>query len=84
MSLFTTMCHAIEHRLTMRHLGGYEKAAKVAGNINLLHKIQESNVIPSHFYSLEESVRGTLTLDDIINNGSSTSTEEIDLTAGTK
>lgn len=82
MSLFTTICHSIEHRMTMRHLGGYEKAAKIAGNINLLHKIQDSNVCPSHFYSLEEEVRGTLTLNDILNDNNGS--QEIDMTSTTQ
>ena len=81
MSLFTTLCHSIEHRMTTKYLGGYERAAKVAGNINLLHRIQDSNICPDHFYSLEEEVRGSLTLNDILNNNSSG--PEIDMT-GTK
>ena len=64
-NILTTLFNAAEHA-TVQKLGGYKKAAKINANLNLLHKIQDSNVVPEEFYDLDEVNNNCLTLDQIL------------------
>lgn len=66
-NFITTLLNAGEHA-TIQKLGGYKKAAKINANLNLLHKIQDSNICPSEFYDLDEVNNNYLTLDQILND----------------
>ena len=70
-NILTTLFNAAEHA-TVQKIGGYKKAAKINANLNLLHKIQDSSVVPTEFYDLDEVNNNSLTLDEILKEDKST------------
>jgi hypothetical protein len=78
-NILTTLFNAAEHA-TVQKLGGYKKTAKINANLNLLHKIQDSNVVPTEFYDLDEVNNNCLTLDQILKDNNNNN-EEINLAA---
>lgn len=76
-NFITTLLNAGEHA-TVQKLGGYKKAAKITANLNLLHKIQDSNIVPTEFYDLDEVNNNYLTLNEILKDGKSNTV--VDLT----
>ena len=78
-NILTTLFNSAEHAVVQK-LGGYKKAAKINANLNLLHKIQDSNICPSEFYDLDEVNNNYLTLDQILHDDKDKGTV-VDLTS---
>lgn len=78
-NIFTTIFNAAEH-VAVQKLGGYKKTAKINANLNLLHKIQDSNIVPTEFYDLDEVNNNYLTLDQILKDKDKDKNPIIDLT----
>ena len=62
-NILTTLANALEHTTIKKAFGGYQNAAIVEGNLNLLHKLQDEKLCNSRFIEPEEAL---ITLDMLL------------------
>lgn len=62
-NILNTLANALEHTTIKKAFGGYQNAAIVEGNLNLLHKLQDEKLCNSKFIEPEEAL---ITLDMLL------------------
>lgn len=62
-NILNTLANALEHTTIKKAFGGYQNAAIVEGNLNLLHKLQDEKLCNSRFIEPEEAL---ITLDMLL------------------
>ena len=62
-NILTTLANALEHTTIKKAFGGYQNAAIIEGNLNLLHKLQDEKLCNSKFIEPEEAL---ITLDMLL------------------
>lgn len=62
-NILNTLANALEHTTIKKAFGGYQNAAIIEGNLNLLHKLQDEKLCNSRFIEPEEAL---ITLDMIL------------------